>query len=73
MSGMLFLLFVQRQFQFGAKLAKWEGYYGEKNYLDMSFALSVLTWFFSSFFSFSKDFSLAVKFATKSNSISIFS
>ena len=34
---MLFLLFVQSLFQFGAKVLKWEGYYGEKNYLDMSF------------------------------------
>ena len=37
MSGMLFLLFLQRLFQFGAKEGKSEGYYGEKNYLDMSF------------------------------------
>ena len=37
MSGMLFLPFVQSLFQFGAKEGKWEGYYGEKNYLDRSF------------------------------------
>ena len=37
MSGMLFLLFVQSLFQFGAKEGKWEGSYGEKNYLDTSF------------------------------------
>ena len=37
MSGMLFLLFVRSLFQFGAKDGKWESYYGEKNYLDMSF------------------------------------
>ena len=37
MSGVLFLLFVQSLFQFGAKEGKWEDYYGEKNYLDMSF------------------------------------
>ena len=37
MSGMLFLLFVQSLFQFGAKQGKSEGYYGETNYLDMSF------------------------------------
>ena len=40
MSGMLFLMFVQSLFQFGAKVGKWEGYYGEKNYLDMSFDLN---------------------------------
>ena len=34
---MLFLMFVQSLFQFGAKVEKWEGYYGEKNYLDISF------------------------------------
>ena len=34
---MLFLMFVQRMFQFGAKGGKWVGYYGKKNYLDMSF------------------------------------
>ena len=34
---MLFLLFVQSLFQFGAKEGKWEGYYGEKNYLDIFF------------------------------------
>ena len=38
MSGMLFLMFVQSLFQFGAKVGKSEGYYGGKNYLDMSFA-----------------------------------
>ena len=27
MSGMLFLMFVQSMFQFGAKGRKWEGYY----------------------------------------------
>ena len=37
MSGMLFFLFVQSLFQFGAKAWKWDGYYVEKNYLDMSF------------------------------------
>ena len=37
MSGMLFLMFVQSLFQFGAKVGKREGYYGEKNYLHMSF------------------------------------
>ena len=37
MSGMLFLLFVQSLLQFRAKLAQWESYYGEKNYLDLSF------------------------------------
>ena len=37
MSGMLFLMFVQSLFQFGAKVGKWEGYYGEKNYLDILF------------------------------------
>ena len=40
MSGMLFLMFVQSLFQFGAKQGIWEGYYGDKNYLDMFFALS---------------------------------
>ena len=39
MSGMLLLMFVQSLFQFRAKEGKWEGYYGEKNYLDMSFNL----------------------------------
>ena len=34
---MLFLLFVQSLFQFGGKEGIWEGYYGEQNYLDMSF------------------------------------
>ena len=29
MSGMLSLMYVQSLFQFGAKVAKWEGYYGE--------------------------------------------
>ena len=37
MSGMLFLMFVQSVFQFGAKEEIWEGYYGDKNYLDMFF------------------------------------
>ena len=37
MSGMLLLMFVQSLFQFGGKMRKLEGYYGEKNYLDMSF------------------------------------
>ena len=37
MSGMLFLMFVQGLFQFGVKEGKCEGYYEEKNYLDMSF------------------------------------
>ena len=37
MSGMLVLMLVQSLFQFGAKGGKREGYYGEKNYLDMSF------------------------------------
>ena len=30
MSGMLFLMFVQSLFQFGAKVGKWERYYGAK-------------------------------------------
>ena len=34
---MLFLLFVQSLFQFEVKERKWEGYYREKNYLDISF------------------------------------
>ena len=29
MSGMLFLMYVQSLFQFGEKVGKWEGYYGE--------------------------------------------
>ena len=37
MSGMLSLMYVQSLFQFAAKVGKWEGYYGEKNDLDMSF------------------------------------
>ena len=37
MSGMLFLMFVQSLFQFGAKEEIWEGYYGNKKYLDMFF------------------------------------
>ena len=37
MSGMLSLMYVQCLFQFGAKVEKWEGYYGDKNYLDMFF------------------------------------
>ena len=40
MSGMLFLMFVQSLFQFGAKDGKREGYYGEKNYLGMSCTMS---------------------------------
>ena len=36
MSGMLFLMFM---FQFGAKEGKRDGYYREKKYLDMSFAI----------------------------------
>ena len=39
MSGMLFLIFVQSLFQFGAKEEIGEGYYGDKNYLDMFFDL----------------------------------
>ena len=35
---MLSLMYVQSLFQFGAKVGKWEGYYGDKNYLDMFFA-----------------------------------
>ena len=38
-SGFLVLLFVKSLFQFGAKEGRWEGYYGEKNYFDMSFLL----------------------------------
>ena len=37
MSGMLSLMYVQSLFQFGAKVGKWEGYYGDKSYLDMFF------------------------------------
>ena len=37
MSGMLSLMYVQSLFQFGAKVGKREGYYGDKNYLDMFF------------------------------------
>ena len=37
MSGMLLVLFVQSLLQFGAKQGKWEGYWEEENYLDMSF------------------------------------
>ena len=32
-------MFVQSLFQFGGKVVKWEGYYGEKNDLDMSFII----------------------------------
>ena len=39
MPGMLFLMFVQSLFQFGAKEGIWEGYYGDKNYLDMFFTM----------------------------------
>ena len=39
MSGMLSLMYVQSLFQFGAKVGKWEGYYGDKNYLDMFFVV----------------------------------
>ena len=42
MSGMLFLMFVQSLFQFGAKEGIWEGYYGDKNYLDMFFDPDIL-------------------------------
>ena len=42
MSGMLFLMFMQSLFQFGAKEGKGDGYYGERNYLDMSFILNVI-------------------------------
>ena len=45
---MLSLMYVQSVFQFGAKVGKWEGYYGDKNYLDMFFGtgikLDVLQW-----------------------------
>ena len=34
---MLSLMYVQSLFQLGAKVGKWEGYYGEQTYLDMSF------------------------------------
>ena len=37
MPGMLFLMFVQSLFPFGAKEGIWEGYYGDKNYIDMFF------------------------------------
>ena len=37
MSGMLSLMYVQSLFQFGANVGKWEGYYGDKYYLDMFF------------------------------------
>ena len=37
MSGMLFLMFMQSLVQYETKEGKWEGYYGEKNYLDTSF------------------------------------
>ena len=46
MSGMLSLMYVQSLFQFGAKVGKWEGYYGDKNYLDMFFYLVSLESFF---------------------------
>ena len=36
---MLFFLFVQRLLQYEAKEGKLPGYYGEKNYLHMSFVL----------------------------------
>ena len=42
MSGMLFLMFVQSLFQFGAKEGIWEGYCGDKNYLDMLFFNDVI-------------------------------
>ena len=42
MSGMLFLVFMQSLFQFGAKEGIWEGYYGDKNYLDMFFVANVV-------------------------------
>ena len=34
---MLFFMFVRSLFQFGSKVGKREGYYGEKNDIDMSF------------------------------------
>ena len=46
MSGILSLMYVQSLFQLGAKVGKWEGYYGDKKYLDM---------FFKSFFWSKKD------------------
>ena len=43
MSRMLFLLFVQSLFQFGQKKGSERAiYYGEKNYLDMSFVVQIL-------------------------------
>ena len=33
MSEMLSLMYVESLFQFGVKVGKWEGYYGDKNYL----------------------------------------
>ena len=37
MSGVLFLMFVQSMFQFGAKGGEMGGLLRDKNYLDMSF------------------------------------
>ena len=42
MPGMLFLMFLQSLFQFGAKGRKQDGYYGEKSYLDVSFLQSAI-------------------------------
>ena len=39
---MLSLVYVQSLFQLGAKVGKWEGYYGEQTYLDMSFVAEVV-------------------------------
>ena len=49
MSGMLFLMFVQSLFQVGAKEGIWEGYYGDKNYLDMFFVNYTFNNLFGSF------------------------
>ena len=67
MSEMLFLMFVQSLFQFGAKEGKWEGYYGQKNYLDMSSEKEIIIrskhWnfiFCGNFFFFSCSFRLSL-------------
>ena len=51
MSGMLFLMFVQRMFKFEAKEGEMKGILQGKNYLDMSFMLPMIFFLIDKIFS----------------------
>ena len=59
MSAMLFLMFVQSLFQFGAKEEILEGYYGDKNYLDMFFYMNCMLYIIKAIQFFIKSLQLS--------------